>query len=90
MAEHNQDGSLAVAPAVSSPEKSALLAWAIAVYDPSGEKKGLSLSELRKPGTSVSLQRVHAIAEALVSDGQMTRVVVNAPKGGYNLYRPGV
>ena len=74
---------------VTPEEKSQLLAYAKAVYVPgSPAKEGLALSSLRKPQSSVSLQRIEAIAAALVADGELRVVYVQSAKNGWNVYHP--
>jgi hypothetical protein len=69
---------------VTQAEKDELLAYARIVASPDG----LALSQLRKPGSRVSLQSLEKVVLALVADGKLTVKAVSSQRGNstYHLY----
>lgn len=85
----DENGYMLPPPEVTAEEKQSVLAYAKAVYVPnSADDKGLALSSLRKPQSAVPLQRLEAIANALVADGELRVVYVQSAKNGWNVYHP--
>lgn len=84
MPSFDEKGYLIPPPAVNPQEKDAVYNLAKAV---DSDQAGLALSHLRAPNSKMSLQRVEAIAVALVNDGKLTVVRKQTVKGGfYDLY----
>lgn len=85
----DENGFMLPPAEVTAEEKASVLAYAKAIYVPGvPNKEGLALSSLRKPQSAVPLQRLEAIANALVADGELRVVYVQSAKNGWNVYHP--
>lgn len=87
MVKFGTDGLMLPADPVTDEEMSNTLAYAKLVVP--NTEDGAALSQLRLPGSTVSLARVEAIASALVKSGKMVRVVKQTGKGTFHLYKLG-
>lgn len=81
VARFDANGFMLPPTEVTEEEKTDVLNYAKAVYVPgSPGKEGLSLADLRSPQSTTSLQRIEAVANALVSDGKLRVVYVRSAK----------